>query len=374
MELSGSDKNVLVAMSGGVDSSVTALILKEAGYHVKGAILRMHDADMTQEDLVNGKLPLSIWYAREVARKLRLDFSILDVRPHFKESVVQYFVDSYQKGLTPNPCIFCNRHLKFPQMFELAEKLDCGRVASGHYAIIEYNSDLDRYVLRKAKDRSKDQSYMLYRLPQEFLSRLLTPLGNYEKEEIRNIAAQAGLKNAKAPDSQDICFVPEGDYGEFVRMQLEQSAGESGSSEEIKGLIPGNFVDLSGNVLGQHKGLIHYTIGQRKGLGLSLPEPLYVCAKRTETNEVVLCPDEGLYQDTVRAGMVNFVSLPGLPGGSMHLQAKIRYSASETEGTAVMLPDGTLEMHFDTPVRAACPGQSMVLYDGDMVVAGGIIL
>lgn len=368
------DENVLVAMSGGVDSSVTALLLQKAGYHVKGAILRMHDADMSPEDLINGKLPQSIWYAREAARRLRLDFSILDVRGAFREEVEQYFVSCYEQGLTPNPCIYCNRHMKLPQMFLAAEELGCGRVATGHYAVITRNEETGRYGIRKAADRSKDQSYMLYRLTQEQLSRLLFPLGTYEKSEIREMAAQAGLKNAKAPDSQDICFIPDGDYGRFVRERLLAAAGPDADPERIPGLIPGNFVDREGHVLGRHKGMIYYTIGQRKGLGLSLERPLYVCSKRTDTNEVVLCPDEELYTDRVRAADVHFCSLERFPEGGMHLSAKIRYSLHEAQGQAVMLPDGTLEMTFDTPVRAATPGQSMVLYDGDTLVAGGIIV
>ena len=258
-------------------------------------------------------------------------------------------------------------------MFSIAEELDCGFVASGHYAITQYDENLKRYVLKKGKDRTKDQSYMLYRLTQDDLAKLILPLGMYEKEEIRKIAAEAKLKNAQAPDSQDICFIRDEDYGEFVARYLKARSGGSDDTE-IKGLVPGNFVDKEGNILGTHKGLIYYTIGQRKGLGLSLPAPLYVCEKRTDTNEVVLCPEEELYTDTVRAADVNFVSIPEFPEGSMRVSAKIRYSLNETEGTARILPDGVLEMKFDTPVRAATPGQSMVLYDGDMVVAGGTII
>ena len=367
------NESVLVAMSGGVDSSVTALILREAGYNVKGAILRMHDAEMSAEDITNGKLPQSIWYAREVARKLRIDFSIVDVREEFERLVMTYFTDSYKKGITPNPCVFCNRHVKFPQMFKAADELGCTKVASGHYVIIEYSEAVGRYIMRKSRDRSKDQSYMLYRLSQEDLSRLLTPLGNYEKVQIRQIAADAGLKNAKAPDSQDVCFIPDKDYGAFVESKI-LSSDKNADPETIIGLKHGNFVDLSGRVLGEHKGLVHYTIGQRKGLGLSLPESLYVCEKRIDTNEVVLCPNEKLFQDTVRAGRVNFVSIDHFPGNKMRVSAKIRYSQNENPGTASILPDGTLEVKFDEPVRAATPGQSMVLYEDDMVLAGGIIL
>lgn len=366
--------SVLVAMSGGVDSSVAALLLKKEGYTVKGAVLRMHDADLSPEELANGKLPQNIWYAREAARRVRIDFAILDIRKDFEQEVQTYFTESYRNGITPNPCIFCNRHTKLPPLFRAAEEMECDYVATGHYAVIEYNEKTGRYMLKKSRDKGKDQSYMLYRLTQEMLSKLITPLGTYEKQEIRQIAKDAGLKNAKAPDSQDICFIPDGDYARFVEERMLKEAGPDADPLQIPGLKPGNFTDREGHVLGQHKGLIHYTIGQRKGLGLSLKEPLYVCEKRLDTNEVILCPDEGLYKDTVRAGQVNFVSLAELPGNSMRVSAKVRYSSKEEEGTASLLSDGTLEVTFDKPVRAPAPGQSLVLYDGDMVVAGGIII
>lgn len=375
MELIKDNDTILVAMSGGVDSSVTALLLKNAGYHVKGAILRMHDANMSPEDLINGKLPASIWYAREAARKMRLDFNIIDIRDLFREKVESYFVSAYEQGLTPNPCVYCNAAVKFQQMIQAADNLGCSKVASGHYANIEFREETGRYAVRKGKDHKKDQSYMLYRLSQEQLSRLIMPLGNYEKEEIRKIAEDAKLKNAKLPDSQDVCFIPDGDYGIFIENYIRNNPDSPENSMEMPGLIPGEFTDRSGHVLGTHKGLIHYTVGQRKGLGLSLKEPLYVCEKRTDTNQVVLGSNEDLMQDVVRAGDVNFVSVPEFENNkTMRITGKVRYSNQETPGEARMLPDGTLEVHFDTPVRAPAPGQSLVLYDGDLLIAGGIIL
>ena len=365
---------VLVAMSGGVDSSAAALLLQKEGYTVKGIVLKMNNAGMTPEELSNGKLSQGIWYAREAARRLRIDFTILDVRKQFEEEVEAYFAATYLAGSTPNPCVFCNAHTKLPQIFRAAEELECTKVATGHYAVVEYQEATGRYALKKGKDASKDQSYMLYGLSQEMLSRLVTPLGAYHKSEIREIARKAGLKNAGAPDSQDICFIPDGDYAAYIEKKILKAAGEGADPSAVPGLIPGDFVDTEGRVLGQHKGLIHYTIGQRKGLGLSLKEPLYVCEKRLDTNQVVLCPDEMLYKDTVRAGNVNFVSLKELPGKSMRVSAKVRYSTKEESGTASMLPDGTLEVKFDQAVRAPAPGQSLVIYDGDMVIAGGIIL
>ncbi|MCF0228529.1 MAG: hypothetical protein HUJ76_02385 [Parasporobacterium sp.] len=373
MEGNRSAGRILVAMSGGVDSSTAALLLKKEGYDIRGAILRMHDAGMSTENLVNGKLPLSIWYAREAARKMRIDFSIIDVRDDFDKRLEKYFISNFENGVPLDPDFYTQKHLQLAQMSEACEAMGCDMVATGHYVIIEYNDERGRYVLRRAKDREKDQTYKLYRLSQKDLSHIIAPLGSYEKEEIRRIAMEAGLKNAKAAD--DLCFIPDKDYWRFVGRRLQELAGADKPVEQIVGLAPGNFVDEQGNVIGRHRGFLYYTVGQRDGLEeAGMPENLYVCRKRADTNEIILTDEDGLYTYTVRACKVNFVSVPELPGGSMRVNTVLHYGGKEQPGTAAMLDDGTLEVRFDAPVRAPVPGLSMVLYDGDEVIAGGIIM
>ena len=365
--------SILVAMSGGVDSSAVALILQKAGFKVKGAILRMHDADMSADDLINGKLPASIWYAREVARKLRLDFSIIDIRKEFAEGVMKFFAEQHAIGHEPNPCIYCNSELKLPKMFQMAKELGCSKVASGHYARIQYDETIGRYTLRKAKDRSQDQSYMLYNLTQEMLSELITPLGEYEKSEVREIAAKSGLKNAHVPDSCEVCFVPDGDYSAFVRDRLKM-AGEMGFIVgEIPGLIPGNIIDRDGRIIGEHKGLVNYVVGQRTGLDESIPADLCVYRKIAQTNELVLASEEDMYMNTVILENVNYVSLGEIPGGQMRANVKFRYKPQEYPATIKAQEDGTLALHLDEKVRLLASGRSVTLYDDDLLIAGGFI-
>ena len=358
---------IVVAMSGGVDSSVAAGLLKKEGMQVEGVILRMHDAGMSQEDIINGKLSQSIRDAREVARKLKIGFSIEDCRREFKEEVISYFVNSYKECLTPNPCAFCNSHVKIKKIIELADKMGAEKIASGHYASVEYDTDRKRYVIKKGIDKNKDQSYMLCDLSQEQLSRLVLPLGGYTKPQIRKLAEDFAFRNANAAESQDICFLPEGNYGAFIEEYLKNDAS---AKEAVK---PGNFIDSEGNILGQHKGLIYYTIGQRKGLGLSLSEPMYVCRKDKESNSVVLCRDEELYSHVVRAAQINLVGTDDIPESGLEISAKIRYSQDETRGIVRMKGD-IMEVEFKEAVRAAAPGQKLVLYDGDVLLAGGTII
>ena len=342
---------ILVAMSGGVDSSVAAAILKEEYGSVEGAYLILHDG--YENDVER---------AKKAAGQLSIPLHVIDGRDYFRRTVIENFITSYEDGKTPNPCVFCNRNCKFALLLGWAFEHGFDRVATGHYAarVILENG---RYAIRKGRDRSKDQSYMLYQLTQEQLSKIMFPLGELMKTEVREIAEDLGLSNAQQKDSQDICFIPEGDYAAF----LEKEGIRDPANNE-----PGNFVDTKGNILGQHKGLIHYTIGQRKGLGLSLPSPLYVCEKRKETNEVVLCSNEELFRTQVLADQVHLMALDAL-SAPVKVTAKIRYSQGETAGTALLV-DEKLIVLFDEGVRAPTPGQSLVLYDGEIVLGGGIIV
>ncbi len=348
---------ILVAMSGGVDSTVTAKLLMEEGHKVAGATLLLHDAGIR-----------AVEDAKVVAKELGIAHYVIDEREFFKESVIKNFVEGYENCETPNPCVYCNKNCKFELMIRAARKLGFEYVASGHYASIIHNENTGRYEIHKGKDLHKDQSYVLYKLTQEQLSKIIMPLGVYTKDEIREIATKENLYNADAKDSQDICFIPDGDYAKFIKEYYE--AREINTSERT-GFIPGKFVDTNGKVLGEHKGLINYTVGQRKGLGLSLPEPLYVKEKNKNTNEVVLCDNDELFVKEVEASDFNFVSIETIKDQIM-VSAKIRYSQNETKGIAY-LRDGKLVVVFEEGVRAPAKGQSVVMYDKDAVVGGGVI-
>lgn len=341
---------ILVAMSGGVDSTVTAHLMKEKYGEVEGAILSLHKDN--EKDIES---------AKKVSDQLGIKLNIIDGREHFKNTVIKDFVTSYEKCITPNPCIYCNKNCKFELLLKWAKENGFDYVASGHYAKIE-KLENGRYGIFKGKDKAKDQSYVLYQLSQEQLSKIIMPLGDYTKDEIRQIASELKLENAQAKESQDICFIPDGDYAAFI-----ESVGVENKDSNKKG----NFVDRAGNVLGEHKGLIHYTIGQRKGLGLSLKSPMYVCEKRPWSNEVVLCDNESLFKKRVIARDVNFVGMESLLMPTK-VSAKVRYSQNETEAMALLVDDKLVVM-FDEGVRAPAAGQSIVMYDGDLVLGGGII-
>ena len=352
-------KTALIAMSGGVDSSVAAALTLEAGYRCIGATMKLHDGD---PDTVREKACCTLADAedaRQVCRKLGIPYHVFDHTAEFGREVIDRFVSAYERGETPNPCIDCNRYMKFSRLYERARLLGCDKIVTGHYCRIVLDPAAGRYRLLKAKNLDKDQSYVLYFLTQEQLAHTLFPLGDLEsKEEVRLIAERHGFLNARKRDSQDICFVENGKYADFIRRRTGHD------------YPPGDFVDREGHVLGQHRGIIGYTIGQRRGLGLSLPAPLYVCRKDVPHNAVVLSPEDGLYSTALTADEVNWIAGQP-PAGPIRARARTRYSAKEAPATVTPLPDGRITVTFDTPQRAVTVGQAVVLYDGDEVLGGG---
>ncbi|ATY86556.1 tRNA 2-thiouridine(34) synthase MnmA [Kyrpidia spormannii] len=351
---------VVVAMSGGVDSSVTAALLKERGYDVIGITMRLRGGEETS----SGRGCCSVddvSDARRVCQTLGIPFYAVNYREAFEKRVIQYFEDEYKRGRTPNPCIACNMYMKYDLLLEQALDLGADYLATGHYARVLYDESRGRYVLRKAEDRRKDQTYVLYHLTQEQLARTLFPLGEYEKSEVREMAREFGLRVANKAESQDICFVPNGDYGEFLRRRMGDSA-----------VAPGDFVDTEGHVVGRHEGVPFYTIGQRKGLGVAVGHPVYVVDIQPERNRVVLGPRERVFAAGLVASKVNWVSLPR-PDGPTRVNAKIRYGAPEAAATLYPEEEGRVRVEFDEPQRAVTPGQAVVFYRGEDVVGGGTI-
>ncbi len=346
-------KKVLIAMSGGVDSSVAADIIKSQGYETAGAIMSLFG------DEGSGK-PEDVQDARRVAESLGMPFYVLELSEDFKKCVITDFVEAYKNGLTPNPCIVCNKHIKFGSFIKKADELGFDYIATGHYAKVEFDEKINRYVVKKADDETKDQSYMLWTLTQSQLSRVIFPLGGLSKEEARNAARKAGFENADKHDSQDICFVPDGEYAAFI----ERWCGTK--------FPKGEFVNKAGEFIAEHKGLINYTIGQRKGLGIAAPAPYYVLKKDAETNKVILGSNDDLFLDTLEATDVNFISIEKLTE-PQKVKAKVRYKQKETDATIYPLENGDVRVVFDTPQRAITPGQSVVFYDEDTVLGGGFI-
>ena len=346
---------VLIGMSGGVDSTVAAYVMQKSGFSCVGATMRL-----CTESLLGGSEVPGTQDAKKAADRLGIPFYILDGAKQFQKQVVDSFVSSYEAGLTPNPCILCNRHLKFSYMLQQALALGCEYVATGHYARIQKSGD--RYLLYKAKDSAKDQSYFLAGLTQEQLSRIQFPLGELTKEQVREIAREQGFENAKKQDSQDICFIPDGDYKAFLERYTRKS------------YPAGNFLDLQGNVIGIHSGSVGYTIGQRKGLGLGgMSEPVYVCHKDTKKNTVTVGPNSALFSDTLEAVNWNWIAFP-CPDTPFRAKAKLRSRHTEQPATVYPLDNCAARVVFDEPQRAITPGQTVVLYDGDLVIASGTIL
>lgn len=346
-------KKVLVGMSGGVDSSVTALLLKQRGYEVIGVTMKLLNSDVYKENTVRD--------AEAVCKKIGVEYHVVDFCDTFKKNVVDYFVNEYIAGRTPNPCNMCNRYLKFGALLDVAKsEFGCEYIATGHYANVGFNEKTGRYFLQKSKTDKKDQTYALYKLTQEQLSHVIMPLGEFEKSEIRKIAEDNGLVNAYRQDSQEICFVEDDDYVRFI--------------EENYGYVSkkGNFVDLSGNVLGEHKGIIHYTIGQRKGLEIAFQKRMYVVDIDVDKNEVVLGDNEDLFRDSLICENVNFMAISEIVE-PISACVKIRYSAKPERATLIPVGNEKIKVVFDEPQRAITPGQSAVFYDGDVVLGGGVI-
>ena len=346
-------------MSGGVDSAVSAYLIKQSCEAI-GVTMKLHDES---DNLIYGENSCcseqDIKDAKSVCNMLGIPHEVHDFGTSFRNCVIKNFIDSYKSGSTPNPCVVCNRKIKFEELVKMATDRDYDAIATGHYARIE-RSESGRYLLKKAIDLTKDQSYVLYSLTQSQLSRVIFPLGEMTKADARYIAEQMGFVNAQKHDSQDICFIPDGDYVSFI--------------QNITGEIfeKGNFIDINGNVLGTHDGIIKYTIGQRKGLGLALGEPMFVKDKNLENNTVTLARNNELFSDTLIAKDINLISCSSIPE-PIQIKAKIRYNQKEQPATVWQLDEDTIKVVFDEPQRAITKGQSVVLYDGDIVVGGGII-
>lgn len=355
-------KKVVIGMSGGVDSSVAAWLLKEQGYEVIGVTMQVwQDAAQYSDAAHDGEDIQAVIDAKRVAEQLGIPHYTLNFKKEFQESVVANFVSEYLCGRTPNPCNLCNRYVKWEALLNRARELGADRIATGHYARI-VRLENGRYSLKKSVTAAKDQTYALCNLTQDQLAHTLMPLGEYTKEEVRAMAEKIGIDVANKPDSQEICFIPDHDYAAFIE-------------RETGGRVPpeGNFVNPQGEVLGRHKGIIHYTIGQRKGLGIAFGKPVFVSEIRPETNEVVLGENEDIFKTELFADNVNWMSV-GDPADGLRLNAKIRYAHKGAPCIVYPEPEGKVRVVFEEPQRAITPGQSVVFYDGDLVAGGGVIL
>ncbi|MCI8512222.1 MAG: tRNA 2-thiouridine(34) synthase MnmA [Lachnospiraceae bacterium] len=353
-------EKVVVGMSGGVDSSVAACLLKEQGYEVIGVTMQIWQEEALPAE--DGCCGLSaVEDARRVAWSLGIPHYVMNFRREFKENVIDYFTREYLCGRTPNPCIACNRYVKWEALLSRAMGLGADYIATGHYARI-LKLPNGRYAVQNSVTMAKDQTYALYNLTQEQLGRTLMPIGDYTKDEIRRLAEDRGLAVAKKKDSMEICFIPDNDYAGFIERTAGKMPGE------------GNFVDKDGTVLGRHKGIIHYTVGQRKGLSLAMGHPVFVTKIRPDKNEVVIGENEDVFSDSLVCSDMNWQAAEGLFGREKSVQAKIRYSHPGAPCVITELPDGRVLCRFETPQRAVTPGQAVVFYENDYVIGGGTIL
>lgn len=349
---------ILIAMSGGVDSAVAAHLIRQNGYDAVAATMKIGQLYSSNECENCCCSDQNISDARAMAQFFGIEHHTIDLTDAFRHHVADNFIQTYLKGATPNPCIECNRHVKFGKLLDFAFEIGAQKIATGHYAdVCEQNG---RYLLCRASDPAKDQTYMLWQLTQQQLAHTMFPLAKLNKETVREIASQLGIIAATKKDSQDICFIPDGQYAEFIKNATAAPLPE------------GNFVDTEGNILGKHRGIIHYTPGQRKGLGITFGKPMYVKSKSAQDNSVTLCRNEELFSNTVTAHKINLISCDSIPG-SLRVTAKIRYSQKEEKATAFQTSTDEIMLEFDNPQRAISPGQSVVMYDGDTVVGGGII-
>jgi tRNA-specific 2-thiouridylase len=355
-------KKVMVAMSGGVDSSVAAVLLKEQGYDLCGVTLKLFgDEDIDTSCRTRTCCSLEdVEDARRICYKLGIDHFVFNFKDTFKEEVMKKFARSYEMGDTPNPCIDCNKFIKFSKLIQRAVLMEKDYIATGHYAKIEYDNASKRYLLKKAADATKDQSYVLYVLTQDDLSRTLLPLGGMLKTEAREIAELKGLINARKPDSQDICFVKDGDYAGFLKNSMGVVSNK------------GNFVDVNGNIIGNHKGIIHYTIGQRKGLGMTFGKPTYVVNKNKQNNTVTLGDENELFSGKLYANKINLIAIEKLDSPTK-VMVKTRYKQKESEATIFPIEDDKILVEFKEKQRAITSGQAVVFYQDDIVIGGGTI-